>query len=391
MARRRRRLLLAVLVFGLCLGTVASLERAGDDSALVPGDPPSVDVPAPTATGPTAATPTPGAGTPATATPGAPADTPATTPSPDARRLDPTLSVSVPETLTVRSATGEVGALRGEFGGRLSWHGSADSAVVVVRTWVPGDGWSRVVTATTTRGTPVDLGAVVDRSLTYATANRTGGVDAHGDGTTARHRLAVAVTAVLFDEGVERARRTRTRNVTVAVHDEPSPPSGGVDVGVRLGGSATPTDDGSGTTVRRSHVKPGSAFTSSVRVTNTGSETGSVGVAASYRSLENGIANEAEAAVDDSGGDPGVGNGELHGELELRIAVVTADGDHRYVFGTRSAFRELEDLTDGSVPLTTLAPGETVSLRIEYRVDPDAGNEIQTDQLTVDLAFGIRE
>lgn len=157
---------------------------------------------------------------------------------------------------------------------------------------------------------------------------------------------------------------------------------GGVDLRVDAEGSVLFDVDG---------VVPGDEGTARARVANAGEDPGRLALAAlTYESAENGQ-TDAEAAVDSTGGDPGVGAGELHEALRIRVAVVDDAGVRTYVVGDRDADRPLDAVAgeSGVAALGRLGPGESRTLVVEWRVPAAVGNEIQSDRVTVDLGLRL--
>lgn len=392
MKTRQRQVLAALLVFLLCFsGTY--LFAASDGSQPDPGPetpPPTSDPPNVTVTPPENTTPT---------EPPTPNTT--TTPPPTEPPIDASLRITGEETLTVHSATGDVETLRGRLNGTVSWNPeSADSVVLVVQTWVPNQGWNQTRRVQVDKQPPVSIGEILDSPLRYADAGRTDAFENPSDGTTQSQPGMVAVTAVFFDDGNEQDRVTREWEYTVSVtnYDSGDDPSGDdeVELDLDIGGSnesenGSEDDSGNGGLLNGSQATPGAQYASSADIANTGSETGSVFLNVSYTSFENGIANEAEGRVDSTGGDPGPGRGELHQEFELRVAIVDDNGSLTYVLGNESTYRGLTNVTGEPVPLTDIPPGGTADLHVEYRVDPAAGNEIQSDTLTLDFEFLLEQ
>lgn len=136
-------------------------------------------------------------------------------------------------------------------------------------------------------------------------------------------------------------------------------------------------------------VAPGSSGVNGVTLTNNGDRDGVLELSAvTYTSDENGL-TEAESEVDDTGGDPGPGAGELHEALEIRVSLVTADGSSRYVIGDETSYRSVASLADGPVALGSLGAGESVAFVVEFRIPATVGNEIQSDTIVVDLEFSL--
>ncbi|MGB9963320.1 hypothetical protein ACOZ32_14210 (plasmid) [Halobacterium sp. MBLA0001] len=246
----------------------------------------------------------------------------------------------------------------------------------------------------TNQTAPVVLADVLKPPVVYANHSRTGAFENPTDGTTKTRQGAIAVTTVLFTNAEEQTRLTETMNYTVSVTnvDQSGDDSSPDNVALQFGTETTsdPADGGTPPLVNATQVVPGAQYASTATLSNPGSDSGTVYFNVSYQSFENGIANEAEARVDATGGDPGRGNGELHQAVELRIARVNADGTLTYVLGNTSTYRDLTAISQQSVPLTELSADETTDLRVEYRIEPTAGNEIQSDTISLDFHFLIQ-
>ena len=139
-------------------------------------------------------------------------------------------------------------------------------------------------------------------------------------------------------------------------------------------------------------VMPGDRGSATLNVTNEGNASGSFRVTtANVTDSENGR-TEPELGVDDTGGDPGVGNGELSSNLLVRWVVIDPATD------------DPTALTDGYVPIDTLdgktvqvEPGQgvtvpengTATALFEWKVPKTTGNEIQSDSVTFDVDFTL--
>ena len=170
-----------------------------------------------------------------------------------------------------------------------------------------------------------------------------------------------------------------------ASSDDDDPTDGGsADIDLRTG------SDADATLFEATDVLPGGTGTASGTLSNAGADDGRLRLAdVRYESDENGR-NEAEAAVDDTGGDPGPGAGELHQFVALRMAIERSGEPRQYVVGDADSYRPLTDLANGdAVDLGTLGADETVDLVVEWRVDGAAGNEIQTDSVDVAVSFRL--
>jgi hypothetical protein len=223
--------------------------------------------------------------------------------------------------------------------------------------------------------------------LEYANRTRTGPFQNADPGTTKRSTGFVSVTAVLFDDGAEVGRVTATDEfeVTVVHTGDRSRP-----VNLKVGGQGGRTNvfdigDDPGTAL------PGTSGTNRVTLRNDGTRDGVLELrSVEYTSYENGLTGP-EAKVDNTGGDPGLGAGELEDALELRASLAFDDGSSRYVIGNASSYRTVASLADVSVPLGELPARESVDLVVEFRVPATTGNEIQSDTIVVDFEFRLVE
>ena len=296
-----------------------------------------------------------------------------------------TLGLTVGDPAQIRNSGGTVGNISGPVSGSLNWTGGADAAVLVVQVWVPDAGWETVDRVTVVGESPVSLDAVLGQTI-YATGSRADVFNNPRDGTTRRTTGYLSVTAILFDDGAELNRTTATAEFTTTVtnRDSRSTP-----VDLVVGGTARSTvfemADSS------AFAAPGSSGVTRISLTNNGDRSGTIRLSSvRYKSNENGLTGP-EADVDETGGDPGIGAGELHEALEIRASLAFADGRSRYVIGGESAYRKIASLSNGAVAFGGLAGGESVELVVEFRIPTSVGNEIQTDTLVVDFEFQLVE
>jgi hypothetical protein len=136
---------------------------------------------------------------------------------------------------------------------------------------------------------------------------------------------------------------------------------------------------------------PGSTWTDHLSLTNTGGVPGEIVLRnVSFVSSENGL-TDSEMAVNDTGGDPGLGAGELVDALEVRVSAIDQNDTRTYRFGGKDTYRSVRGLDDEPIPVATLEPNETVQFVVEYRISSTVGNEIQSDGLQIDFGFAIFE
>lgn len=135
---------------------------------------------------------------------------------------------------------------------------------------------------------------------------------------------------------------------------------------------------------------PGGNWTASGVVENDGDVAGELNITnVSVVSYENGR-TEPERAVDDTGGDPGRGAGELDEALQVKLLVVE-DGEREPLFDDDSGYVPVESLEGREIDVTELGPGEEAELVVQYRLPASVGNEVQTDSVVVDFGFTLVE
>ncbi|WP_136689923.1 hypothetical protein [Halorhabdus amylolytica] len=159
------------------------------------------------------------------------------------------------------------------------------------------------------------------------------------------------------------------------------------------GGADSPDDDvtvsldseGEGILLEANGVVPGDAGTERMTLTNSGNQSGTVRlVRTDITDLENGIV-EPEAPVDDSPDE-----GELSKAIAVRMTFEYPDGTEETVVGSESSSVTLADLNDSASSGAVLEPGAEVTVKLEWRVDEDTGNEIQSDGTVFDAVFQLR-
>ncbi|MEZ3117342.1 hypothetical protein RYH80_15605 [Halobaculum sp. MBLA0147] len=135
---------------------------------------------------------------------------------------------------------------------------------------------------------------------------------------------------------------------------------------------------------------PGGNWTASGVIENDGDVAGELNITnVSVVSYENGR-TEPERAVDDTGGDPGRGAGELDEALQVKLLVVE-DGEREPLFDDDSGYVPVESLEGREIDVTELGPGEEAELVVQYRLPASVGNEVQTDSVVVDFGFTLVE
>jgi hypothetical protein len=133
-------------------------------------------------------------------------------------------------------------------------------------------------------------------------------------------------------------------------------------------------------------VLPGDNASQVVVVENNGSDPGRISaVVRNVTDSENGH-TEPEAAVDNAPG------GELSSELLVRLSVELSDGTTATLTNGYVDLTAIEDeskTVDPSAP--NLTSGENATLELDLKIPRDAGNEIQTDGVTFDVAIGLKD
>jgi hypothetical protein len=302
-------------------------------------------------------------------------------------RVKGTVDLTVTDPSDVESSDGNVQKVTGSLEGRLSWRGHVDSAVLVVQSFGPDNAWVEAGRYTIQGQQPVNLSAAIGE-MVYISESRASGFANTEEGTTKRRGGSIAVTAILFRNGNEVGRIQATDSYTFEVTNVGPVrlEAGADDETVELfdvggGGGSTGSD--------ANVVVPGSVSTTRIPMTNQGTDPGTLQLSSiSYVTYENGQTSP-EAEVDPTGGMPGRGAGELGGDLDFRVSVVYPNGTQRDVIGGPDTYQSLGDLTNRTVPLGNLGPGESLELLVVARVPPSAGNEIQSDTIVVDASFTL--
>lgn len=121
---------------------------------------------------------------------------------------------------------------------------------------------------------------------------------------------------------------------------------------------------------------------------NTGSLPGQLIVTIeNIQNNENGC-NEPEEMVDSTCGTPGVGEGELGNFIKV---IFSQNGNkivERYL--SNIANKNQIEIIDSS-NLIVLEPNTELELKMEWSADEDYGNEIQSDSLSFDMGFSLRQ
>lgn len=304
---------------------------------------------------------------------------------------DASLSVSADDPPAQRSHGDGVDEVAGAVDGTLDWTAGADveEVTLVVQSWTPASGWQELRRVTVASGTArVDLGTVLGRQV-YAGPDRADEFAVTEDGATVARTGYVAVTALLVDaDGTERGRVRAVDDYTLVVTNVES--TGSTSGG---GGSSETTRaslvlDGPGsnpTSVGAGNVAPGDAGQSQIAVTNDGDAAGTVGVTVETLSAsENGL-TDPERDVDDTPSEP-----ELPAHLDVRVSLLD-DGDVvTYLAGNATSFVPFSSLSAGNLTAdVSLGPDETAHVVVEWQLDADVGNVVQSDGVTLDFALEL--
>lgn len=348
---------------------------------------------------------------------------------------DADIDVVATDPADVRDANGDAGVVSGRLGGTLTLREDVDRVEFVVQTRLPDGTWTVIgrASAAPVPGGRLDLGPVVGGATTFLDATQSDGFDVDTPGSVATREGAVAVTARLYVAGDLRGTVTGVDTYAFRV-DRPAPttlsvgpgsPATGSDApggdggfdpespqsdGQRGGG--TPDDDrrgmqstgapasesgggpapeapdaapGTVTTALfgAADVVPGSSGTASEPLTSPRPEMESLRVTVGTAVDDENGRTEPEMAIDRT-----PGSGELSAHLDVRILLVRESGQQRYVVGGPGSFVPLAAAIGASESIP-IADAEDVTLVVEWRISPAAGNEIQTDgtSLTIHCEF----
>lgn len=361
-------LIVLVIVLGAGIGVIneIGMTQLGDENTTpteptVTVTPPATETPTETPT-PTSETPAEDNG-PATET---------ATPSELSGSID--LDASAPR--DVSNGAGHVVGPRGELSGTATWDEPVDTAVVVVSSWSPADGWSEIRRTTVS---PEDGSLTLEEAfdsteIRYLSGERAEAFNNPHDATTLTRTGYIGVTVVLFEDGEEQGRLVDTTTYSFDVTNV-----GSVDMSIELGQTASENGGAAG-----DDIAPGATGYRSITLENAGSGSGTLRVfLTNVTGSENGFA-DAEAAVDDDQ------ESELLEQLQIRIAVVN-DGGRNYLLGGPDDYAPLTRpvLGDrsGEVGDVPLPAGERRAVVVEWWLPESAGNEVMTDTVDWDLKF----
>lgn len=383
-------ILLIVLSAGIGVISEVGITQLGDENTT-PAEP------AVTVTPPPSETPTETlTATSDTQPPDQTTDTETVTPSGISGSID--IDASAPR--DVSNGAGHVVRLRSEISGTASWDEPVDSAVVVVSSWSPVDGWNEVRRTTVS---PDSRSLTIEEAFgstetRYLSGPRAEAFNNPHNATTLTRTGYIGVTVVLFEDGEEQGRLVDTTDYSFDVTNVGRAKETDVETANETeAGTATETNAGSAdVTVDLSqtasqtggtasdNLAPGSTGYRSITLENDGSESGTLRVfLTNVTGSENGFA-DPEAAVDDDQ------ESELLDVLQIRIAVVD-DGDRTYLLGGPDEYAPLTRSTlgdsSGEVGVVPLPSGERRAVVVEWSVPKSVGKEIMTDTVDWDLKF----
>ncbi|MGQ4555650.1 hypothetical protein [Halobellus sp. GM3] len=357
-----------------------------------------------------------------------------------------TLEITAADPANVRNEAGDAGEVSGTLDGTLAVERPVDRVAFVVWGRLPNGTWS-VLERDSVESVPpgtISVGdAVGGPGTTYLGAELSDGFDVDVPGSTARREGFVSVTARLYVDGERVATVTDTDGYAFLVDRPAERTTVAGDGGVASGASATDVEtgddtgwgiagastagsagstagpdessdgdtspqngadgslDGPGEDDARSETDtggdedaqadrttalfgtgnavPGSSDSSSARLANPADDavTAQFAVGAPL-DRENGL-TEPESDVDDT---PDVG--ELSDNLDVRITLEREDGERVALVGGDGAYVPLADAA-GSTRSVDLDPDEAVTVIVEWRIDGDVGNEIQSDSTTLSV------
>ncbi|MEF8801728.1 MAG: hypothetical protein V5A38_10925 [Halolamina sp.] len=358
--------MLLIIVLGGGIGVIneSGITQFGDENTD-PSEPTVTVTPPATETPRETATPTSDTGGKTTATETA-------TPSEISGSI--AIDASAPE--DVKNGAGKVIELSGEISGTASWEGSVDSAVVIVSSWSPEDGWSEIRRTTVSpTNSSLALEEVFKGTETrYVTGQRAKAFTNPHEATTLTRTGYIGVTVVLFEDSEEKGQLVNMTEYSLNVTNV-----GSADVSLDLEEATSETGGAAS-----DNVAPGATGYRSITLENAGSASGTLRVfLTNVTGSENGFA-DAEAAVDDDQ------DSELLEQLQLRIAVVTDNG-RNYLLGGPDEYapltRPLFGARSGEVGGVSLPAGERRAVVVEWWLPESAGNEVMTDTVGWDLKF----
>lgn len=129
-----------------------------------------------------------------------------------------------------------------------------------------------------------------------------------------------------------------------------------------------------------SDVVPGDSDSGTVTLANNGNVNGTLSVAIDQiTSNENGT-NDPETEAGDSGSSDGV-------ELESAVTVTISLASTQLISDTINNLSDGQSLASGE----TLNAGNSKDLRLDYTVNSGAGNNIQSDSVSMDLDFTLTQ
>jgi hypothetical protein len=168
---------------------------------------------------------------------------------------------------------------------------------------------------------------------------------------------------------------------TAPSRDAPSTPASSESDGPESASVDLSVGRAAGESLRFDGAVPGATETVRLSVRNRGSEAGRLSLrVGSVVDEENGLLEPERDVGDD----------ERAGELSAAVSVRVSAGDD-YLVGGDDEWVSLSTLEAVDAGATTLLPGETRTLDVEWRVDPTAGNEIQTDTASVSVRLVLSQ
>lgn len=308
------------------------------------------------------------------------AKAPTTTPA-QSEPQTPAVTLTLSGPSDVANAAGTVESLHGTLDGSVSW-GTADidRVTVVVSTWVPDHGWkeNRRATFTPNEADRQSFDAIFgSTNITLAENGRSTRFEPAADGTAVTDGyVAVTVTA---RTGGGTAQTQQLSEYTVAVTN--------LDVGSAASSELTDIElaPAETTLLDVSNAAPGQQETNTVPLENIGSDDGTLDIIIKDFDVAEGGITEPERPVDTPG------KVELAEELEIRVAISRTNDSSEYIVGDANEFVPISDISTGPIRSdASLESGERIQIRAEWRIDPTVGNEIQSDAVSLDVAYVLK-
>ena len=142
---------------------------------------------------------------------------------------------------------------------------------------------------------------------------------------------------------------------------------------------------GEGTLLAADSIFPGDAGTGRITLQNEGERAGRIRLARTeitdrYPATDRPTATPAQI----------VSARPLSQVLAVRLTFVYSDGTETTVIGSESTYVPLASVNDSETVDRSIAPGETVTVRLDWRLAKDVGNDIQGTETTFDAVFELR-